>query len=128
MRLLQQVKRWWQHRQLVDMLLEQFEAGNGVISESWARGTPIEAVLAWYDAQIASSRTPYGVSGLKLAILTDDGPPLYEVLLKRRTEWSAGPRDALAAVLAPLLAERDVTTAVISFGTALHHLLEQPRH
>jgi hypothetical protein len=126
MGLIGRLKRHWQRRQLIELLIEQLEAGSGVSSQSWARGTSSEEVLLWYDEQLADSRTPYGLSGLKLAILGDSGPALYEMLLTRRGEWR-GRRFEMEAALRELLAERQVTTAVVSFGTALHGLFQHSR-
>jgi hypothetical protein len=122
---LQQMRLWWQRRQLANMLLEQLRQGKGVTHTTWEAGTPIETVLAWYDDQVARARTPYGMSALKLAVLGEAGPPLYEALLPRRSAWEAAQRDQLAAALAPLLAKQTITTAVASFGGALHTLLDK---
>ena len=121
-RWMRQLRGWWQRRRLAARLIQQLEQGSGVTTATWAPGTSSETVLAWFDDQVAAMRTPYGLSGVKLAVLGEPGPPRYEMLLTRRAEWAGERRSELMQVLEPLLAATSVTTAVISFGTALHAL------
>ncbi len=123
---IRQIDDWWRRERFFTQVLRAMEAGVGVREATWARGTSVETVLAWLDAQIASARRPYGVFGVKLVVVcSDQAEPAVEQLISRSNPWWYRGRELMARELAPLLDVSAVTTGVIAASTAMSAVLDK---
>jgi hypothetical protein len=116
---------WWRRERFFTHVLRAMEAGVGVREATWQAGTPAEAVLAWFDAQIASARRPYGAFGAKLVVVcSNQVRPSVELLISRSKPWWPHGRELMARELAFLLDTSAVTTGVIAASTAMSVVLD----
>ncbi len=116
---------WWRRERFFTHVLRAMEAGVGVREATWQAGTPAEAVLAWFDAQIALARRPYGAFGVKLVVVrSDQARPSIELLISRSKPWWYHGRELMARELARLLDTSAVTTGVIAASTAMSAVLD----
>jgi hypothetical protein len=116
---------WWRRERLFTLVLRAMEAGVGVREVTWAQATPAETVLAWFDAQIASARRPYGAFGVKLVVVCSDQiTPSIELLISRSKPWWPHGRELMARELAPMLDTSAITTGVIAASTAMSAVLD----
>ena len=126
MRWIRQIGDWWRRERFFTQVLRAMEAGVGIREATWARGTSVETVLAWFDAQIASARRPYGAFGIKLVVVCDNQTrPIVEQLISRSNPWWYRRRELMARELAPLLDVSTVTTGVIAASTAMSAVLDK---
>jgi hypothetical protein len=122
---IRQIDDWWRRERFFTQVLRAMEAGVGVREATWAQGTPADTVLAWFDAQIASARRPYGAFGVKLVVVcSDQARPTVEQLISRSNPWWYHGREMMARELAPLLDVSAVTTGVIAASTAMSAVLD----
>ncbi len=125
MRWFRRIDDWWRRERFFTLVLRAMEAGVGVREATWVQGTPAETVLAWFDAQIASARRPYGAFGVKLVVVrSDQTRPAVEQLISRSNPWWYRGRELMARELAPLLDAVSVTTGVIAASTAMSAVLD----
>jgi hypothetical protein len=116
---------WWRRERFFTHVLRAMEAGVGVREATWQAGTPAEAVLAWFDAQIASARRPYGAFGVKLVVVCgDQARPSIELQITRSKPWWYHGREHMARELALLLDASAITTGVIAASTAMSAVLD----
>lgn len=121
-----QIGDWWRRERFFTQVLRAMEVGVGVREATWPEGTPAEDVLAWFDAQIASARRPYGVFGVKLVVVrADQARPAIEQLISRSKPWWYRGRELMARELAPLLDASAVTTGVVAASTAMSAVLDK---
>ena len=119
--MLERLHWWWVRRRLADAVIQKLAEGTGVTSARWPAGTSRDTVLQWLDEQLGGARTPYGVSGVKVAVFRErvPGPPWNEWFLPERRLWWLSMREEVAMVLEGVLPKEDVLTAVAAIGTAL---------
>ena len=125
MELVQRLQCWWRNEQLITATLAALTARTGVHEQSWPSGTAVASVLAWYDQQLAASRTPHGLSAARI-VAVNGSLILLDISVDQRHHWYTV-RDQVGEQLAPLLATHMVTTGVINLGTAVHTALTRTK-